>query len=321
VAVLVELKARFDETNNITWARRLEDAGVHVAYGSAALKTHAKTALVVRREPDGIRRYVHIGSGNYNSRTARVYTDVGLLTCNPSIGGDVSDLFNSLTGFSRQRLYRKLFVAPANMRARFRGLIRREADHARAGRSARIIGKMNALVDSETIAELYEASRAGVEIDLIVRGICCLRPGLRNVSERIRVVSVIGRFLEHSRMWMFGNGGAVEYYVGSPDWMPRNFNRRVEAVAPIEDTTLHPRLESLYATYLADARQAWDLDATGTWTQRRARDDATASHVILLRDSWGRTADPGQSASSTPSSADDSTDLSGATISTGTPAT
>src|SRR5690242_2528841 len=230
VAVIVELKARFDEANNITWAHHLEDAGVHVAFGSAILKTHAKTALVVRREPDGIKRYVHLGSGNYNSRTARLYTDIGLITCSPSIGADVSDLFNSLTGYSRQRLYRKLLVAPVNLRGRFIELIRREADHAAAGRPARIVGKMNALVDAEVIDELYRASQAGVEIDLIVRGICCLRPNLPGVSDRIRVVSIVGRFLEHSRLWYFANGGSgnEEFYVGSADWMPRNFDRRVE---------------------------------------------------------------------------------------------
>ncbi len=234
VAVIVELKARFDEANNIVWARQLEDAGVHVAFGSATLKTHAKTALVVRREVDGIRRYIHLGTGNYNSRTARLYTDVGLLTCSPSIGADVSDLFNSLTGYSRQRLYRKLLVAPVNMRARFLELIAREAEHAAAGRPGRIVGKMNALVDEETIEALYRASQAGVEIDLIVRGICCLRPGLPGVSDNIRVVSIVGRFLEHSRLWQFANGGEDEFYLGSADWMPRNFDRRVEAVAPIE---------------------------------------------------------------------------------------
>jgi len=195
VAVLVELKARFDEANNITWARRLESVGVHVAYGSATLKTHTKLALVVRRETDGIRRYVHLGSGNYNSRTARLYTDIGLFTCNRSIAADVTDLFNSLTGYSRQRLYRKLLVAPANMRPRFLDLIDREADHAKAGRPARIIAKMNALVDPELIEALYRASRAGVEIDLIVRGICCLRPVVPGLIDRIRVVSIVGRFL------------------------------------------------------------------------------------------------------------------------------
>jgi polyphosphate kinase len=287
VVVLVELKARFDEVNNITWARTLESFGVHVAYGSAILKTHAKTALVVRREPDGIRRYVHLGSGNYNTKTARQYTDVGLLTCSPSIGADVSDLFNSLTGFSRQRLYRKLLVAPSNMRDRFIDLIDREAQHARQGRGGRIITKMNALVDAEVIAALYRASEAGAEIDLIVRGICCLRPGVPGVSERIRVVSIVGRFLEHSRLWYFGNAGAGEYYIGSADWMPRNFDRRVEAVAPVDDPTVHARLQSLLETCLRDNRQAWDLDPDGTWRQRVPVDELRATHSILMVDSWG----------------------------------
>src|SRR5690349_3640715 len=291
VAVLIELKARGDEANNITWARTLEDYGVHVAYGSAVLKTHTKTAMVVRREPDGIRRYVHIGTGNYNSRTARQYTDVGLFTCSPSIGADVSDLFNSLTGISRQRLYRKLLVAPANMKERFLELIDRESRHASAGRRARIVGKMNALVDPEVIDGLYRASQAGVEIDLIVRGICCLRPALPNVSDRIRVMSIIGRFLEHSRIWHFLNGGQDELYIGSADWMPRNFLRRVEAAVPVETPALQERLRSLLAACLEDNRQAWDLGADGRWIQRRPQGEVRATHVRLLTDSWGRAPD------------------------------
>jgi polyphosphate kinase len=287
VVVLVELKARFDEVNNITWARTLESFGVHVAYGSASLKTHAKTALVVRREADGIRRYIHLGSGNYNTKTARQYTDVGLLTCSPSIGADVSDLFNSLTGFSRQRLYRKLIVAPTNMRDRFIQLIDREAEHAREGRGGRIVAKMNALVDAETIGALYRASQSGATVDLIVRGICCLRPKIAGVSDRIRVVSIIGRFLEHSRFWFFGNGGVPEYYLGSADWMPRNFDRRVEAVTPVDDPALHARLHSLLETCLADNRQAWDLEPDGTWRQRVPDGELRATHSILLVDSWG----------------------------------
>ncbi len=297
VAVLVELKARFDETNNISWARELESFGVHVVYGSYALKTHTKTALVVRREPDGIRRYVHIGTGNYNSKTARIYTDVGLFTCRPSIGADISDLFNSLTGYARQRYYRKLLVAPANMRDRFVELIEREAGHARAGRPARIIAKMNSLVDDVVIDALYEASRAGVTIDLVVRGICCLRPGVDGLSERIRVVSVIGRFLEHSRIFYFANDGDPDYYIGSADWMPRNFLRRVEAVAPVEARTHHQRLHSLLETMLADNRQAWDLAADGHWTQRTPSDEVRATHAVLLHDSWGRDSDSDQSSS------------------------
>lgn len=291
VAVLIELRARFDEANNISWARTLEDYGVHVAYGSALLKTHTKVALIVRREPEGIRRYVHIGTGNYNSRTARLYTDVGLFTCSPSIGADVSDLFNSLTGISRQRLYRKLLVAPANMRDRFIELIDREGDHARAGRPGRIVAKMNALVDAVVIDALYRASQAGVEIDLIVRGICCLRPGIPGISEHIRVTSIIGRFLEHSRIFHFGNAGEDEYFIGSADWMPRNFLRRVEAVAPVEAPPLQAKLRSLLRTCLEDNRQAWELDANGRWTQRKPMDEVRSTHVRLLIDSWGQQAE------------------------------
>ena len=291
VAVLVELKARFDEANNISWARTLEDYGVHVAYGSALLKTHTKTALIVRREPDGIRRYVHIGSGNYNSRTARLYTDVGLFTCSPSIGADVSDLFNSLTGISRQRLYRKLLVAPANMRDRFIELIDRECAHARGGREGRIVAKMNSLVDAEVIDALYRASHAGVEIDLIVRGICCLRPGIPGVSDRIRVRSIVGRFLEHSRIFHFGNAGDDEYYIGSADWMPRNFLRRVEAVAPVEAPRLQERLDRLLTTCLEDNRQAWELDASGSWRQLKPTGEVRSTHQRLLIDSWGESAE------------------------------
>ena len=291
VVVLVEIKARFDETNNISWARTLESFGVHVAYGAAHLKTHAKTALVVRREPDGIRRYVHIGTGNYNSRTARLYTDVGLFTCDPAIAADVGDLFNSLTGFSRQREFRRLLVAPVNMRDRFIELMEREAAIARAGRPARIILKMNSLVDAPSIQALYAASEAGVEIDLIVRGICCLRPGMPGISERIRVISIIGRFLEHSRLWYFGNDGAEEYYIGSADWMPRNFDRRVEAVAPVTGPALHQRLAALFQACLTDNRQAWELAPDGSWRQRRpGGEPERAIHRTLMQDSWGLTA-------------------------------
>ena len=290
VVVLIELQARFDEANNIAWARTLENYGVHVVYGVPGLKTHTKTALVVRREPDGIRRYVHIGTGNYHSRTAKLYTDIGLFTCSPSIGADVSDLFNALTGFSRQQLYRKLLVAPANMRLRFVEMIDREAEHARAGRGGRIIAKMNALVDPDAILALYRASAAGVKIDLIVRGVCCLRAGLPAVSENIRVRSIIGRFLEHSRVFCFGNAGAAEYYIGSADWMPRNFDRRVETVAPIDDPILHARIESLLNTCLQDNRQAWLLQTDGTYVQRSpdGGEPERGSHAALLRDVWGR---------------------------------
>ncbi len=290
VAVMVELKARFDEVNNITWARQLESFGVHVAYGSANLKTHTKIAMVVRRETDGIRRYIHVGTGNYNSKTARLYTDLGLFTCSPSIGADASDLFNSLTGYARQRYYRRLLVAPSNMKERFLELIEREVAFAKAGKSARIVAKMNSLVDADAIDALYVASQAGVDIDLIVRGICCLRPGVAGISDRIRVVSIVGRFLEHSRLFYFENNGAPEYYIGSADWMPRNFVRRVEAVAPVEDQSLHVRFKSLIDTWLRDRRQAWELGPDGTWVQRTSEQPGPGSQAILLSDSFGRNA-------------------------------
>ena len=293
VAVLIELQARFDEVNNIAWARTLEGFGVHVAYGLPGLKTHTKTALVVRKEPDGIRRYAHIGSGNYNSQTARVYTDLGLLTSDASIGADLTDLFNSLTGFSRQNSFRNLLVAPRNMRQRFTEMVDREADLARAGKPARIIAKMNSLVDAEIIRHLYDASQAGVNIDLIVRGICCLRPGMPGISDRIRVVSIVGRFLEHSRIFYFGNDGNEEMYFGSADWMPRNFDRRVEVVAPIENRLLHHRVCSLLETCLADNRQAWDLHPNGAYVQSNpGADPVVSTHERLLVNSWGLQALP-----------------------------
>jgi len=288
VAVLIELQARFDEVNNITWARTLEGFGVHVAYGLPGLKTHTKTALVVRRDPDGIRRYSHIGSGNYNQHTARLYTDIGLLTASPSIGADLTDIFNALTGFSRQSEYRKLLVAPANMRQRFTDMVKREAENARAGKPARIIAKMNALVDPEMIQHLYEASQAGVNVDLIVRGICCLRPGIPGVSDRIKVISIVGRFLEHSRIYYFANNGDEELFFGSADWMPRNFDRRVEVITPIEDRSLHPRVCALLDTCLADNRQAWDLASDGTYVQRKpGTHPVVSTHERLLVNSWG----------------------------------
>ena len=288
VAVIIELQARFDEQNNITFARTMENYGIHVAYGLPGLKTHAKTVLVVRRDADGIRRYVHVGTGNYNSKTARLYTDVGLFTCNPQIGADSSDLFNSLTGVSRQKFYRRLIMAPANLRKRTLELIERELEHAKAGRGGRIIAKMNALVDPEIIAAMYRASQAGVEIDLIVRGICCLLPGLRGVSDRIRVVSIIGRFLEHSRIAYFSNGGNPEYYIGSADWMPRNFDRRVEAMTPIDDVAWHARLQRVLETYLTDNRQAWELGADGTYRRRMPNGaEERATQATFMRDPWG----------------------------------
>ena len=288
VAVLIELQARFDEQNNISFARTMESYGIHVAYGLPGLKTHAKTALVVRRDADGIRRYVHIGTGNYNSQTAKLYTDLGLFTCNPQIGADLTDLFNSLTGMSRFKRYRKLLVAPGNLRERTRELIDRETAHAAAGRGGRIIAKMNALVDPEIIAALYRASQAGVEIDLIVRGICCLVPGIPGVSERIRVISIIGRFLEHSRVQYYANGGTPEYYFGSADWMPRNLDRRVEAMAPVEDVQWHRRLQSLLETCLSDNRQSWELRLDGKYYRRQPGTAVVrATQQTFMREPWG----------------------------------
>jgi polyphosphate kinase len=274
VAVLVELKARFDEENNINWARKLEQAGVHVVYGLVGLKTHTKVVLVVRREDDRIRRYVHVGTGNYNHRTARIYTDLGLISCREELGADLTDLFNYLTGYSRQRSYRKLLVAPVNMRDRFLGLLHREIDCAHNGQHARIVAKMNALVDPQIIAALYEASRAGVQIDLIIRGICCLRPGVEGISENIRVMSIVGRFLEHSRIYYFHNGGQEEVYIGSADWMTRNLDRRVEAIAPIEDPEISKDLQEILGVMLADNRQSWDLQPDGRYLQRRPTEES-----------------------------------------------
>jgi polyphosphate kinase len=283
VAVLIELQARFDEENNIIWAQRLEDVGVHVSYGVAGLKTHAKVMLVVRREGDSMRRYVHIGTGNYNPKTARLYTDFGLLSDNPDLGADLTDLFNVLTGFASPAGYRKLIVAPRGMRERFIEMIRREIKHREAGRPARIFAKMNALVDPDIIAALYEASRAGVAIDLIVRGICCLRPGLRGVSENIRVISIIGRFLEHSRAYYFSNGGSEEVYIGSADWMPRNLDRRIECVLPIENPTHRQTIRTVLDLMWTDNRQAWELKPDGTYEQRcpPSAEAERATHRIL----------------------------------------
>jgi polyphosphate kinase len=284
VAVLIELQARFDEENNIIWAQRLEDVGVHVSYGVAGLKTHTKVALVVRREGDTMRRYLHIGTGNYNPKTARIYADFGILTASPELGADLTDLFNVLTGFASPSGYRKLIVAPRGMRDAFVGMIRRELEHHLAGRPARIMAKMNALVDPEIIVALYQASQAGVPIDLIVRGICCLRPGLPGISETIRVISVVGRFLEHSRAYYFLNGGQEEVYIGSADWMPRNLDRRIEAVSPIEDPAHRQNLRDLMLVMWQDNRQAWELEAGGAYRQRTPAqgEPERATHRLLV---------------------------------------
>jgi len=270
VVVLVEIKARFDEEANIVWARKLEQAGAHVVYGLVGLKTHSKTALVVRREGSSLRRYVHIGTGNYNSKTARLYVDLGLLTCRPEIGADVTDLFNVLTGLSRQRQFRRLLVAPDTLRSRVLDLIEREIGHVTAGRGGHIVFKVNAIVDPACIEALYRASAAGVEVDLITRGICSLSPGLAGHSDRIRVRSVVGEFLEHSRIFGFANGGAQEWYIGSADLMERNLDRRVEAVVPVDDADARARISFVIDTALADDVNSWQLGADAVW--RRTED-------------------------------------------------
>lgn len=271
VAVLVELKARFDEANNAQWARKLEQAGVHVVYGLVGLKTHAKVALVVRQEGEEIRRYVHIGTGDYNPRTARSYTDLGLLSCCEELGADLSELFNYLTGYSRQKHYRKLLVSPVSLRERLLQLIRRETEAASQGHHARIVAKIGALIDAQLIKTLYEASQAGVKIDLIVQSVCCLRPGVAGVSDNIQVISLVGRYLEHSRIFYFHNQGAAEVYLGSPDWRVRNLDRRVEVLVPIEDPNLSQDLQAILGTLLADNRHIWDLQPTGKYSQRQPR--------------------------------------------------
>ena len=290
VVALVELKARFDEENNINWARTLERAGVHVVYGLMNLKTHTKVSLVVRREKDTIRRYVHIGTGNYNPKTARLYTDLGLMSCRDELGTDLTDLFNYLTGYSRQQSYKKLLIAPASLRQQMTEFIRAEAAIAKSGKPGRIIVKMNALVDQKIIAELYRASQAGVEIDLIIRGICCLRPQIEGLSENIRVVSVIGRFLEHSRIFYFHNSGDERYYIGSADWMPRNLDRRVEALVPIEEPSLCTRLLELMQVCLNDNRQAWEMKADGTYEQRQPQkgEPNRSTHKIMMKKALAR---------------------------------
>lgn len=265
VAVLVELKARFDEEINIEWARALEKAGVHVVYGLIGLKTHCKLCLVVRREREGIRRYVHLASGNYNTITARTYTDLGFMTRREDIGADASELFNYLTGYSRQETYRKFLVAPVNLRPQLLKFIEREIEH---GEKGRIVIKANSLVDAEMIRALYRASQAGVKVDLIIRNICCLRPGIEGVSDNIRVISIVGRFLEHSRIYYFHNRGQPDVYAGSADLMPRNIDRRVEVLFPIEETSLRREVDLILDTYLRDTAKAYILQSDGHYVRR-----------------------------------------------------
>ncbi|MGK2965651.1 MAG: polyphosphate kinase 1, partial [Tepidiformaceae bacterium] len=279
VAVLVELTARFDEANNIDWARKLENAGVHVAYGSPALKIHSKISLVVREEVGGVTTYAHVGTGNYNSRTARVYTDLGLFTADPGICSDLVKIFNSLTGYSQNVDSRHLLVAPSNLRSELQWRLQREIEAARAGKRARVVFKLNALEDREFTRMLYEASQAGVQVDLIIRGICRLRAGVPGLSENVRVVSVIGRFLEHSRVYRFENEGDPEYFIGSADLMKRNLDERIEVLTPVRQADLKVRLEEMLEIQLGDGRQGWELQ-DATWA--RDESDATAgTHAIL----------------------------------------
>ncbi len=283
VAVLVEIKARFDEANNIAWARRLEEAGVHVVYGVVGLKTHCKVALVVRREGGGIRRFVHLGTGNYNPQTARVYTDLSLFTAKPALADDVSSLFNMLTGYAEPPRWQKLAVAPFGLQERLVKLIEREADRARRGEPARIAAKMNALVDPVVIRALYAASAAGVDIDLLIRGTCCLRPGVPGVSERIRVVSIVDRFLEHARVFAFGVGEAAECYLSSADWMPRNFHRRVEVIYPVEDAGLRARLlDEVLGLSLRDTVKARELRLDATYRRVEPHGAPVRSQEALI---------------------------------------
>jgi polyphosphate kinase len=265
---VVEVKARFDERANIQWATQLEEAGVHVVYGLPALKTHCKCLLIVRREREGVRHYVHVGTGNYHPKTARLYTDFGLLSCDERLGADVADLFNFLTGFGRPRRFREVLVAPNHLRDGILAEIERTIEAHREGKSARIRMKMNALVDGICIRALYRASRAGVPVELNVRGICCLKPGVKGVSENIRVVSVVGRFLEHSRIYAFERNGAEQVFIGSADLMPRNLDTRVELLAPIRETALREELLTALDLCLADDTNAWELRSDGSWERR-----------------------------------------------------
>jgi polyphosphate kinase len=270
VAVSIELKARFDEENNIVWARALERAGVHVFYGAAGLKTHAKVLLIVRREGAALRRYVHLSTGNYNASTAKIYTDTALLTTDAAIGEDAAELFNSLSGFSRKWSYRKLAVAPITLRDTVLAKIRAQTERAKEGKPARIFAKLNSLVDPEAIRALYRASQAGATVELVVRGICCLRPGVPGVSDRVAVRSLIGRFLEHERVFVFGPPGEEEMFLASADWMPRNFDRRVEVLFPVTSDAVREQIRGeCIAPIALDTCRVYDMAADGAYTKRR----------------------------------------------------
>jgi polyphosphate kinase len=293
IAALVEIKARFDEERNIAWARRLEEAGVHVVYGLLGLKTHCKVALVVRREGQGIRRYVHLGTGNYNPDTARQYTDLSLFTANKDVADDVSTLFNLLTGYWSTPKWKRLSVAPFDLHERVRALIHRETEAAKKGQPARIRAKMNALVDPAVIRALYEASQAGVEIDLVVRGICCLRPGVPGVSERIRVTSIVDRYLEHSRIFALGPDERAEVYLASADWMPRNFFQRIEVMFPVDDPRLKRRvLDEILGLAFKDRVKARILHSDGSYTRPEPEPGAVCSQQTLYELAKAAAAEP-----------------------------
>jgi polyphosphate kinase len=284
VAVMVELKARFDERNNLEWVRQLEEEGIHVAYGTVGLKTHTKTALVVRQEDDGVELYSHVGTGNYHSETAKGYADLGLLTADRDIGQDLTKVFNFFTGPTLDDRFRKLLIAPVTMRERFTRMVRREAEHARAGRRGRIVVKVNGLEDPQMVEELYRASMAGVEIDLIVRDICRLRPGIEGLSETVRVHSIVGRFLEHARVFYFENAGDPKWYLGSADWMTRNLDNRVEAVTPVETVALREQLRFVLEASLADNRRRWEMRSDGSYDQVMPGEDPVRDiQEILMR--------------------------------------
>ena len=293
VAVMVELKARFDEENNLEWVRQLEEEGIHVAYGTVGLKTHTKTALVVRQEADGVRLYSHVGTGNYHSETAKGYVDLGLLTANRDIGQDLTKVFNFFTGPTLDDRFRRLLIAPVTMRERFTEMVRRETAHARAGEQARIVVKVNGLEDPGMVEALYRASMAGVEIDLIVRDICRLRPGIEGLSETITVHSIVGRFLEHSRIFYFENAGDPEWYIGSADWMTRNLDYRVEAVTPVTDVDLRRQLRFILETSLADNRRRWVMDSDGEYTQVTPGDDPVCDSQTVFMEATDAAVDRG----------------------------
>ena len=282
VMTLVELKARFDEDNNIQWAKQLEQAGIHVVYGIIGFKTHTKIALIVRKEKGSLRNYFHIGTGNYNSNTSRFYTDLGLLSTDPDIASDLIELFNYLSGFSKQKSYQKLLVSPSSLREKFIFLIKREIKHAEDGKQAEIIAKMNSLVDPEIIQLLYLASQKGVKISLIIRGICCLYPQRKNISENITVISIIGHFLEHSRIFWFSNNDNPEVFIGSADWMRRNLDRRIEAVTPIEDLNLQSKIYNLLQTYMKDNYFAWIMHQDGSYEKKSLGSHKNRSQIELI---------------------------------------